>query len=211
MRKQCVTCDKPVGPQGTRFCSTECWYKFTKKQRTVACLVCGNQFERKYKTKKTCSVVCGHLLARKDRSVKCAFCDKMFTRPHGKSRTYCSRTCAMRARVAGGQFRHEDGSIRAHTSGYLLEKRAGEWYMQHRLIMAEYLGRPLEPFEHVHHKNGHRDDNEPDNLELWGGRGKSKKDPSGQRMKDLMNAFLSQPEVTDRAAVEIAFRRIFRI
>lgn len=30
-------------------------------------------------------------------------------------------------------------------------------------------------------------------------------------MNDLMNEFLSQPEVTDRASIEVAFRRVFKL
>lgn len=37
---------------------------------------------------------------------------------------------------------------------------------QHRRIMSDILGRPLEPYEDVHHKNHIRDDNRPENLEL---------------------------------------------
>jgi len=70
-------------------------------------------------------------------------------------KTMTARTGERHPRWQGGRFKTAAGYIKLVNNEY-----------EHRTIMAGYLGRPLMMGESVHHKNGIRDDNRIENLEL---------------------------------------------
>lgn len=73
------------------------------------------------------------------------------------------------------------GGRRLNGKGYMHVRVDGKSHLEHRLVMEAMLGRKLLDSEHVHHVNGIRDDNRPENLELW-----AKPHPYGQRMPDVI-------------------------
>lgn len=141
------------------------------KRITKHCIYCATEFScRTWDKSVHCSRKCvwgtrkasGRFWVQKT----CTFCLSEFTiracedrKGRGK---YCSHSCAARdhhgergARWAGGK------------TGYVATTSvSGRRMAQHRAIAEVLLGRRLERTEVVHHKNGVRCDNRPENLEV---------------------------------------------
>ena len=81
-------------------------------------------------------------------------------------------------RKSKGFWKTPSGYIMVYKKGHPNSK-SNDCIQMHTLVMSEHLGRPLHEKESVHHKNGVRDDNRIENLELW-----SKSQPPGQRVAD---------------------------
>lgn len=80
----------------------------------------------------------------------------------------------------GGRIQTAGGYVLAWNAEHPAANKNGYLY-EHRLVMEQRLGRYLRPEEVVHHRNGIRNDNRIENLELW-----TKAHKAGQRVTDLL-------------------------
>lgn len=112
----------------------------------------------------------------------CKYCGTVFyDRRHGsRTRIYCSRRCANLGQPSRSAIGAPgDRKFIGNRDGYVrLTGERGIYNLEHRAVMEAMIGRPLKPNETVHHKNGIRHDNRPDNLELW-----AKNHGAGQRVE----------------------------
>lgn len=191
-----------MGRPGT-FRKPEAWI-------TLQCPICGTPFERRRSDERAyCSDPCSQkakgLKRRRRVERQCQHCGKAFEVPacraerqgRGRVSMFCSKACwydFLRAKP------EEHPSVRARNGkfaeavdhqGYIWVYVPGRGRVrQHRLVMEREIGRLLEPWETVHHKNGDRSDNRAENLELWTGA-----QPSGVRSKDALAARLEDLEI----------------
>jgi len=82
----------------------------------------------------------------------------------------------------GGRTRHHAGYLMVQMLAHPRARKSGGYYIfEHVLVMEEMLGRYLVDGESVHHINGVKDDNNPENLELW-----TRPQPAGIRVADAI-------------------------
>lgn len=83
---------------------------------------------------------------------------------------YCSQACYRthqpRPAWKGGRIIDTDGYVLIWAPNSPMAREYG-YVAEHRLVMAEVIGRPLTTTEVVHHVNGDRADNAPSNLMLF--------------------------------------------
>jgi hypothetical protein len=91
----------------------------------------------------------------------CVVCGKTHDRKtkRGCYRYYCL-DCSSKLGPQKGERRTDNG-------GYVLIWTGDKWTQEHRMIFEKYLGRKLQPgLEIIHHRNGIKDDNRIENLQL---------------------------------------------
>lgn len=165
-RKTCSACrvEKPVSEFNRN--------KRSKDGLANQCAACLNESRRKYRAKLgRCS-----LPGCKGRAVGDLANGGLCSTHYRRRQFGLDMAAPVRQIAAKGQ-----GSVNAQ--GYRVRFVDGRSVKEHRLVMEQQvLGRYLWPWENVHHRNGNKLDNRPENLELW-----ITHQPRGQRLADLLD------------------------
>ena len=175
-------CNKPVKSKGE--CST-CSYRRDKlkfEENPPICLNCNHPagFGQKglcgscfYYAKESCA----QNNCNRPKKYRDGYCGSH----HNQIQRYGVTSDIKKNRKAGEGNITKSGYKLLYKPGYP-GSRSNGGILEHVYVMSEYLGRPLKKGENVHHKNGVKDDNRIENLELW-----VVMQPSGQRVKDLIS------------------------
>jgi hypothetical protein len=68
-------------------------------------------------------------------------------------------------RWKGGRYKTKENYVWVYSPDHPYKNSQG-YVKEHRLVMEKHLGRYLERWEHIHHKNGVKDDNRIENIEI---------------------------------------------
>ncbi len=159
---------------------------------TLTCTVCGTQFTRPPSHAKrvavpSCSRRCNGVLRGRDWATYGHLGPKAKTSP--PPRMVGAENPAWKGGVTLKRPKGNYPSVRyirapdwarpmARTDGYVME---------HRLVMAQMIGRLLDRSEVVHHRNHDPLDNRPANLELWPDNGSHKRAEAGRFVEGAAN------------------------
>ena len=195
--KHCRNCDKEFSVlfkcRKQECCSNSCSVKLQHKlhpkpkliSTQKSCLNCDEIMIQKssvyeYENRKYCSTSCATTHRNPTPYFDCAQCGENFARrksikkngsAYDYGQKFCSKSCANESyRKVGGC---------TDKNGYKYSIIGGKQVFEHRAVMEKMIGRELLSDETVHHKNGIRSDNRPENLELW-----SSRHCKGQRVAD---------------------------
>lgn len=148
MEKECLKCGKAFKVKPSLFKSKHYCNKSCKSKKiTAVCVVCGKEVVRTPATLST-NTCCGLKCFRK-------FASKRFTEMNieiNHTRMVPETRAKLReARLGTGEGKTYTKTYGRHT---------------HRIVAEEKLGRPLKPGEVVHHIDGNKRNNHPDNLQI---------------------------------------------
>ncbi len=188
---------KPSIAKAKKFCSRKCYYKSqvvenpvrAKRANVVVrygwrkCEQCDADYEAKTVPQRFCSQACAtKAIQDRRRTVTmtarpCEYCDKLFTPRNGSAGRFCCfehKNLGQRGEKAsfwkGGRHKTSQGYIRVYAPNHPRAQGHGGYVAEHHIVMEKKLGRYLEAHETVHHEDGNRQNNDPDNLQLRSGR-----------------------------------------
>lgn len=192
---QCAACGKSLqrrasdyarAVSGRVFCGESCRKAAGSKPRrgtTRPCEECGVPvYSNSSQVGRFCSRTCHNAFQRRSGvELVCPVCDKRFHLGQASAagrgeNPSCSRECDTARRTKNGVGRFHNGRpVIRWSTGYLFlwepshpSAMRNGWLAEHRWVMEQHLGRPLQATEHVHHINGIKDDNRLENLAVLG-------------------------------------------